>query len=183
MQQCAHLIGDGGVHGRQMRLSLGPGVLDDVRSDGVADERVEPGRRRGGAGGGIRLRAALPSSRPRSSLGVGRRGRPAVSQSAWNTSRPGIQLVGVKVVDLLEAQVAGRHTEPRFETVHDVVEIVDVDLQRRPGGERRALGSGVSAEIANDQQTHRLIVFASTAGGAGAGAELELQTFWHDSSR
>src|SRR5688500_7122062 len=155
-----------------MRLSLGPGVLDDVRSDDAADQRVEPGRRRGRR---RRIRLRRPAEQPSEIvLGVRRGGRPAASKRLEYVEVR-VQLVGVEVVDPLEAQLSGRHTEPRFETVHDVVEIVDVDLQRRTGGERRALGRGAAAEIAQYQQAHRLVLFASTWGGARASAELELQ--------
>ena len=48
VQQRAHLLGDRRIHRRQIRPGLRRGVLDDVRRDDVADQRVEGRCRRGG---------------------------------------------------------------------------------------------------------------------------------------
>jgi hypothetical protein len=83
----------------------------------------------------------------------------------------------VKVVDLLEADLAGRHAHARRQAPQDVIEIVDVHSLGRPAGERHPFGHRPAAEVAEQQQTHRVALVARTA--AAAEPEVELQPSCH----
>ena len=103
VQQRAHLLRDRGIHRRQIRPGLRRGVLDDVRRDDVADQRVEPAR--AAAAGGAPGSAGLPSRRPRMSslvsrrvgarltqgLGTGRAGRTAGRGESRRSARTGFR--------------------------------------------------------------------------------------------
>ena len=96
-----------------------------------------------------------------SSLAAG--GLARASRKRLEQFEPGVQPVGVKVVDLLEPDLAGRHASAAAQSPHDVVEVVDVHPLCRPARQRRPVCRRLAAEVAQHQQTHRFAVVARTA--------------------
>ena len=175
MQQRAHLLLDRSVHRGEVRLALVRRVLDDVRRDDVADQRVESvGRRRDGCRGLWRFAQQATKQIAAPDLRVGARLTQPLEQL-----QPGVQPVGMKIVELRELDFAGRHAQPRRQAFHDVVERVDVHARDRPGRQRRPFCCRFAAEVAQHQQTHRFVFVARTP--AAAKTEVELQMSWHRS--
>jgi hypothetical protein len=83
------------------------------------------------------------------------------------------QVIGVKVVECPKRQPAPAHVRPWREPLHDRLEGVQVDLLGRAARERWPLGRGRAAEIANQQQPHRLAVVSRSRTCANSDIELE----------
>ena len=174
VQERAHVVGDRGIDGAEIRPLLGRRILHDMGCDDAVDECVEPTR-----GRARRLRLTRRSEQPAEELGVSGRFLEAGAAQALESGQPGEQLVGVKVVDPLELHLARRLRQTRPHPPQHIVEVVDVDVHGAPGIERHSLSRRPAAEIAGDQHTHRFAVAAGTPGVRQP--EVELKTAWHRS--